>query len=88
MPPDGLAELRLGQEQEVLRAPAQDAQGSDHTGLRRQQERVASLSDPQRHHVVGDEALEQRFGLGAANADERPRARRDGEPSYRDTHPD
>ena len=67
----GLAELGLGQEQEVVLAAAPDDERRDHAALRRQDQRLARLG---REHVVRDDPLEQVGGVRPLHADVGARA--------------
>ena len=53
-----LAELGLGQQQEVVLVATQDPQGRDDARLRRQQQRVAGASCDEGEHVVRHHALQ------------------------------
>ena len=55
---DRLAELGLGQEEEVLLAAAPDDERRDQPRLRRQEQCRARVADAERVHVVRDHALE------------------------------
>ena len=56
----GLAQLGLGQQQEVLRPAPPDAHGRDQPALRREQQRRHQLA---RGDVVGDHPLEVVLGV-------------------------
>ena len=64
---DGLAELGLGQEQEVVLAATPDEERRDHAPFRRQDQRLARLA---RENVVGDDPLQQVGGVGPLHADD------------------
>ena len=68
-----LAELGLGQEQEVVVAATQDDERRDHARLRGQQQRLAALSGGERRDLVRDHALEEVGRVRAGDADERAR---------------
>ena len=62
------SQLGLGQEEEVLLSAPQDAQRSNYTRLRREQERVARAARLERLDVVRDQALEVVLGIGTRDA--------------------
>ena len=70
--PDALAELGLGQEQEVLVPAPQHDERRDHARLRGQQQRLARLAGPERGDVVREHPVEVLLGAGAGDADEGP----------------
>ncbi|RDI73269.1 hypothetical protein Gocc_3064 [Gaiella occulta] len=70
-----LAELRLGQQQEVVLPAAQHYQRRDESGLRREQQRLARLAGSERLDVVGHHALQVGGGIRSGDGDERPRPR-------------
>ena len=71
---DDLAQLGLGQQQEVLGPAPPHPQGRDQPALRRQQQRVDDLAGGD---VVGDHPLEVVLRVRAGDPDIRPRPRRD-----------
>ena len=73
--PDAVAELGLGQEQEVVHAPTVDGHRGDDAALRREKKRIARLVQSQRLDVVGQHPLEEVLGVGARdpNVVARPR---------------
>ena len=73
-----LAELGLGQEQEVVLAAAPDEERRDHAALRRQDQRLARLG---REDVVRDDPLQQVGGVGPLDPD--VGARPDVRPAWR-----
>ena len=74
-----LAELRLGEEQEVLGPAAQDAHRRDHACLRRQEQGLARVAGGERLDVVREHALEIVLGVRPDHADKGARATsRDG----------
>jgi len=83
---DGVAQLRLGEQQEVVLRPAEDAERRDHACLGSEQQRVARFPGPERLDVVRDDPLEKARGVGPAHADEAARAagkRREGHVNHR-----
>ena len=73
VPEHDLAELRLGEQEEVVLATAPDGERRDHAGLRRQQQGLARLLGD----VVGDHALEEVLRVRAAHTDVRARPKGD-----------
>jgi hypothetical protein len=75
---NGLAELGLGQEQEVVFAAPPHEKRRDHAALRRQDQRLAGLA---LEHVVRDDPLQEIGGVGPADPDEgaRPDVRSSGD---------
>ena len=73
---DALAQLRLGQEQEVVRPAAQHTQRGDHPRLRGEQERIAPLPHRERGDVVREHPLQVVLGVGPRDADVGSRQRR------------
>ena len=70
----GLAELRLGEEQEVLVAAAPDDERRDEPRLRREQERGDGVADGERVDVVRDHPLEVVARVRSGDPDEGARA--------------
>jgi hypothetical protein len=66
-----LAELGLGEQQEVVVGASQDAKRGDHARLRRQQQRLAARPCGERLDVVREHPLEVVRRVRACDADER-----------------
>ena len=74
---DHVAEVGLGQHEEVVIATTQDTQRRDDARLRRQQQRLARLADAERGDVVRDHPLEVVLSVRPGHTDERAGTRRD-----------
>jgi hypothetical protein len=83
---DALAETLVSEEQEIIDRASEDDEWSDHTSLRREEQRLARVADAQRLDVVRDHGLEVRARIGAADGDVVARASCDAESSA--GHPD
>jgi hypothetical protein len=70
----GTGQLGFGEEEEIVLRASQDPDRRDHAGLRRQEERLAGLSDAERLDVVREHALEVVRGISPSHADKPPRA--------------
>ncbi len=67
-----LSELRFREQQEVLHSLACHRHRGDHARLRRQQQRLADLADPEALDVVRHHPVQIAGRFGAAHANERP----------------
>jgi hypothetical protein len=73
----GLAESRLGQDQEIVLSPSPHDERRDDPRLRGQQEGRARGAELQPRDVVRHHAVEERDRVGPAQRDEVPRPWRD-----------
>ena len=71
---DDLAQLRLGQQEEVVLLAPGNPHGRDQPRLRRQQQRVTGAADRNRRDAVREHALQVVLRLGAGHAHVRARA--------------
>ncbi len=71
---DRLTEPGLGQEEEVVDGATEHDERRDHPRLRREQQRLARVADPERLDVVRHHRLQVGGGIGTTDADELPRA--------------